>query len=335
MSASTPPPGATAPPPPLAPPEEEFWERYSPHHEFPLSSVGSVALHIGGLVLFILALWLLSRMTITDKTAVPLRAVTLADGDGVEGRGSGGGTNQKENVDPNRQAIPKRNVPEVDLKDMPPEMKPFLPKVPSDQPGLRPEDLPQYSKFAGLDPALRDRLLEGMSGQKGTGPGKGAGGPGPEGAGGGHGNASSSASRGIRWELNFKTQSGEDYLEQLRAMKATLLIPQPKEWDTHKAYRLAEANIRGEDYDIAKLPGLHFIDDDSGSASRLARAMGLDFSPPKFLAFFPKEVEEELAAKERDFRKRKESEIFSTSFRILIRDGRPSITVIEQTPIRK
>jgi hypothetical protein len=118
-------------------------------------------------------------------------------------------------------------------------------------------------------------------------------------------------------------------------MKATLLIPQPSDWKTYKSYRLEDSSLRGEDFDISKMPGLHFIDDDAGSASRLARAMGLNFSPPKFLAFFPKDIEDELAAKEREFRGRKESEIFSTTFKILVRDGRPTIVVIGQEAVRK
>lgn len=325
-----------SPPPPLAPPSEEFWERYSPHHEFPLSSVGSIALHIAGLVAILLALWLLSRLAISDKTPVPNVTMRLADdGNGQEGRGAGGGTDRKEDVDPVRQNNP-RDVPQAKIEEVVPELKKFLPSVPSNQQGLRPEDLPAVPKFAGLDPDLQRKLLEGMNGKKGGGAGEGSGGPGPEGAGSGNSpDPSSSASRAIRWELNFKTQSGEDYLAQLRAMKATLLIPQPSDWKTYKSYRLEDSSLRGEDFDISKMPGLHFIDDDAGSASRLARAMGLNFSPPKFLAFFPKDIEDELAAKEREFRGRKESEIFSTTFKILVRDGRPTIVVIGQEAVRK
>lgn len=334
MSTSAPPPDKSAPPPPLAPPDEQFWDRYSPHHEFPLSSVGSVALHIGALVLFVLALWLLSGLTLSDKTPVPMRTITLADGDGVEGKGGGGGTDRKENIDPIRQNVPK-DVPRPKIEQVVPEIKQFLPKV-ADQNGPKPEDLKNIEKYAGLDPDLARKLLEGASGKKGTGPGDGTGGPGPDGAGGGNkGDASSSANRGIRWELNFKTASGKDYFEQLQAMKATLLIPEPTDFKVYKAYRLATGSLRGEDYDIAQLPGLHFIDDDDGSARRLAQAMGLGFSPPRFLAFFPKDIEDELAKKEHDFRGRKESEIFSTSFRILIRDGKPAITVISQEPVRR
>jgi hypothetical protein len=138
----------------------------------------------------------------------------------------------------------------------------------------------------------------------------------------------------VRWELNFRTQSGEDYLNQLAAMKATLVIPNPPDWKTSKAYsELNPPNPSGQA--ISQLPLLHFVDDDPGSAEKLARALGLGFSPPMFIAFFPKDIEEELATKERAYRGRKESEIFSTKFKILLRDGRPSITVVDQIPVRR
>jgi len=63
--------------------------------------------------------------------------------------------------------------------------------------------------------------------------------------------------------------------------------------------------------------------------------MGLNFSPPKFLAFFPKDIEEELATREREYRGRRENEIFSTTFKVLVRDGRPAIVVTDQVPVRK
>jgi hypothetical protein len=319
----------------LAPPSEEFWDKYSPHHEFPLSSVGSIALHIGGLVLILLALWLLSRLAISDKTPVPNRVMTLVgEGEGNEGRGQGGGEPRKEeNVDP-LQALPKREAPNPEIDNVVKDIAPYLPRVPSVKDGLRPEDLPTPKKIAGLDDATKKALLDGMNGRKGKGPGTG---PGAEGPGGGNAtDPSSSANRAVRWELNFKTTDGRDYLAQLAAMKGTLVFPQPPNWKSNKVYRnIGASQPTGEPFDMDKLPGLYFVDDDAGSASRLARSMGLEFSPPHFIAFFPKDIEEELATREREFRGRKESEIFSTTFKILVRDGRPTIVVVDQMPVRK
>ena len=49
------------------------------------------------------------------------------------------------------------------------DIKPYLPKVPSNQEGLRPEDLPTPKKIAGLDEEMKKALLDGMNG-RGPGP---------------------------------------------------------------------------------------------------------------------------------------------------------------------
>src|SRR2546427_8360397 len=50
-----------------APAEEPFWNRYSPHHEFPLSSATSIALHVLAFVGLIVAGWVLARMLVKRK----------------------------------------------------------------------------------------------------------------------------------------------------------------------------------------------------------------------------------------------------------------------------
>lgn len=335
MSASSPPPAAKGPPGPLAPPEERFWEKYSPHYEFPLSSVGSVAMHIAAVLLFLAALWLLSRMTFTDKTPVPVRGISLAgEGDGSQGAGSGGG-DPKEDVRPLDLPQNPRHVPEARLNDVKEDISPYLPRNTED--GLRPEDLPSVQKVASLSDDLRRKLLQGSGGNKGAGPAGGKGVTGTPGQGSGtQGDPTSSASRAVRWELIFKTESGRDYVAQLAAMEATLVIPQPPDWKGNKVYRnLGSGRATGEDFNRDQLPGLYFVDDDADSAAKVAKALGQDFSPPLFIAFFPKEVEEELAAKEKAFRGRKEGEIFSTRFKILIRDGKWTAQVTEQIPVRR
>jgi hypothetical protein len=327
-----------APPAPLAPPDEQFWERYNPHHEFPISGVASLALHVGVIVLGILGLWWLSKLMISDKTPVPVREIMVtSEGNGADGAGTGGGeVKPMENVNPlERPMEPSREVPQTVLDN--PIPQDVLPKVPAGE-GLRPEDLSAYKKTNELNDDLRKKLLEGMNGKKGKGPGDGASSTGVDGPGASNtGAANSSSKRAIRWELNFKTENGEDYLRQLAAMKATLVIPQPKDYKTNKAYRdLTSGKGVGEDFDIDKMPGLFFVDDSPDSAARIAKALGLvNTSPPQFVAFFPKEIEEELAAKEKAYRGRKESEIFSTKFKILMRDGKPTAVVTDQTPVKR
>jgi hypothetical protein len=324
-------------PGPLAPPDERFWERYSPHYEFPLSSIGSVAMHVGFLVLFLGALYLLSRMTISDTTPVPMRAISvMGDGDGEDGKGTGGGMEGQENIPLETPMDPMKPVPDVPL-DKIKDIEKWFPKLPAPDEGLRPEELDAAKKIAKLNEDMRKILLDGMNGKKGRGPGDGSSNTGVDGQGSSNtGDASSSQNRAVRWELIFKTENGRDYLNQLAAMRATLVIPNPPNWKTSKAYsELNPPSPNGKSFNTDEMPGLYFVDDDAGSAQKLAAALGLDFSPPLFIAFFPKEIEEELAAKERAFRGRKESEIFSTKFKILMRDGRPFITVVDQIPVKR
>src|SRR5260370_39371183 len=64
-----------------APAEEPFWNRYSPHHEFPLSSATSIALHVLALVFLIVAGWFVASMIEKSKLEVgTLEESTLAGG---------------------------------------------------------------------------------------------------------------------------------------------------------------------------------------------------------------------------------------------------------------
>ncbi len=331
MSTNAAPPAPKGAPGPIAPPEEQFWEKYSPHYEFPLSSVGSLFLHVGGLVVFLLALWLLSKLTTSDSTALPIRVMSVsgdADGPGKEGGEGGSPTENVENPLPMA-----RNIPDADLDKVKEEFKDIVPKIPQQEDSPQLADLKNLEALAKLSEDIRNQLAKGSGGQKGSGENNGKGTSPEKGTGsGGKGDASSSANRSVRWVLEFRTQSGKDYLEQLAAMKATLVITHPD--GTHKAYTNLNAP-KTIPFKREELPDLFFVDDSADSASKIARELGLDFSPKSFIAFFPKDIEEELARKERIFRDRKESEIFETTFKILIRDGQPSITVTDQKTVRR
>jgi hypothetical protein len=294
---------------PPTPPDAQFWQRYSPHHEFSLSSAGSIAMHIGMLAIFVGALWLLANFAVDYKTAVPMRSLTLADGDdngnGLPGQG-GPQQNLEDTLPPGKQ------------QELPPTIKDYLPPIrPLDGQGLRPDQLPTVRDLLKIAKGTRDQLPGGKNGTGGVGPGPGSG-----------------PARALRWELIFLTADGEDYRAQLAAMKATVAIPTPPDWQAYKVFKDLSRPV-AEPFNREELPALFFIDGEADSAGRLARALGLDYSPPNFIAFFPKEIEEELAAKERAFGNLRESDIFSTRFKILVRDGKPSITVVEQIPIKR
>jgi hypothetical protein len=65
------------------PPEERFWKRYSPHHEFPLSAVGSFALHFLGGGGLIAAALLLGAYVNAKRSPVPLQVAAIAGDPGT------------------------------------------------------------------------------------------------------------------------------------------------------------------------------------------------------------------------------------------------------------
>src|SRR5262249_23800161 len=72
------------------PPEERFWQRYSPHHEFPLSVSSSVFVHIVGLVLLVFGgglLWLI--LGNRGDHSLPVDAIAVEGGGGGDPHGLG------------------------------------------------------------------------------------------------------------------------------------------------------------------------------------------------------------------------------------------------------
>ena len=333
MSATATPP--KAPPGPLAPPDEQFWEKYSPHYEFPLSGVGSVLMNVGALAVFLMALWFMARSTASDKEPLPISSKEVLFGDndaGPQGEGAGGGT-KDEAVDTPAAAVPSQPVPEAELKEVTKDLSPYVPNIPNAPDSPKVESLPNIPKLAQLSQEIRKKLLPGAGEKPGTGTGPGSGSTDTPGAGTGtKGDPSSSTNRSLRWTIDFKTGGARDYLNQLIACKAVLAFPFPD-----KSLRVfrdpGAATPVSEPFDKNQLPGIYFVDDTN--AGEIARELGLTHRPTYFICFFPREIEEELAAKERKHRDRKESEIFSTTFSIVIRDGKPDIRVTAQEAVRR
>ena len=310
-------------------PDEEFWERYSPNQEFPLSWAASVAIHIA---LFLLFLFVIRQLSGSDTPPTPpMRAIALID-DGPEGQSGGsdgGSSTPKESVTEEKFEVPVK-VPEARIAEVQNKFSEWAPNM-----NINPElaeklaQSPNMEKFSRLGDKLRKDLLAGLNEGKGGGNGEGKGGPQEKGTASEYGPAAdSSARRSIRWTLNFEVTNGADWLTQFSVLKASLLFPMGKSGDYIKVSDCAKPR---EHQRVTDLPQeSYFVDDRRKSVAEVANACGLDFIPSEFLAFFPKVVEEELAAKERDYRGRAEKDIIETDFRILIRNGKPIITVTGQ-----
>jgi hypothetical protein len=308
------------------PPEERFWKRYSPHHEFPLSSVTSVALHVLVLVLLVVTAWVAVKLGVGEGSRpLPVTAVRVAGGDGgAKGDHTGPGNGDAANLAEDKGTPPEAGKPAagVNLPDLNPgDASPLpLPKF-NDKDGLprRPPTGPALKELDALERAAHEQLLRGLGGPGGGGPGgKGDGPPGP---GTGKGKLTQRQQRLLRWSMTFNTESGEDYLRQLRGIRpgggAILAVPAGE-----KRYRVFRDLTRrpptGEVEDLARLGRIYWVDDRPESVAGLARALGIP-APPAFIALFPQELEEHLAGLEKvrlqqDFPGRTEEDIGETRF---------------------
>src|SRR3954465_5876619 len=79
----------------LVPPDEQFWKRYSPHHEAPLSGVSSVATHVVLILMILLVAWVVSKMRDEDENrSLPVDVVRVqfpGGGGSPGGHGTGPG----------------------------------------------------------------------------------------------------------------------------------------------------------------------------------------------------------------------------------------------------
>jgi hypothetical protein len=121
--------------------------------------------------------------------------------------------------------------------------------------------------------------------------------------------------------MTFTTDSGEDYVRQLRGIRpgggAILAVREGP--GRYRIIRdLSRRPATGEVEDLASLHRLFWEDDRPESVAGLARALGIP-APPAFLALFPQELEDHLAALEKarldqDFPGHTEDDIAETHF---------------------
>ena len=314
-------------------PEERFWKKYSPHFEFPLSSVGSVALHVLVIGLFVIYLAKLLNNG-PDRIPLPMRTVVMNpndDGTGEAAPGSGGAPREAVKQEPG--SPPQPNVPVKPLSKPAVRVNQWVPAL-KDDPAAQAvlADSKPLADLGKINDQIGRKIFEGLNGTNGKGKQPGSGTTDEPGGGTG-GKGAETAKRSLRWTLSFNTRDGQDYLNQLRALKATLIIPQPP--DYAKAFIIKDIGRPQEREPFNGNPDgqMFFLDASPESAAKVAAALGLDFSPPNFAALFPKEIENKLAELERKYRNRKESEIRSTTFKIFVRGGKYEIVVTGQEVI--
>lgn len=322
---------------PGAPPDDSIWVRYSPHHEFPLSSVASVALHVlvgGLLVLGVIYAPKLGCLA-SKEAPVDIGAIEIVPGPNDVARAGGGGGAGGAGAgapDEHVETGPEdKNVARpAELAELPvPQADNFDPL------NLRKLTLPDgrhavananeaMSSLEKVSEAARAKIWKGVGGG-GSGPGTGGGrdrgkdtGVGPGEGDGGRGKLTTQQKRVLRWRMTFDTRSGEDYARQLSALGAILAIPDPADPKQYLVIEdLKQRPAKGQVKDLGQIKRIFWTDDKPDSVASLSRALGFQPVPSHVVAFFPKSLEEKLLAMELKFRGRREDQIQETRFRVV------------------
>ena len=317
---------------PLIPPDEQFWKRYSPHHEFPLSGMLSVIFHVLLFVLIVGGSIFLVRANDKGPIEVGERLSIVDDRQGDNALdGEGGSQFEKREAGPSQNANKSTHVPvsrEPDLKapapttEKPPEMvNPSRTII--EQAETSNTELAKATAKATEE--MRKQILAAPRPPGGR-PGDVLGGtPG--------GRLDDVMARMDRWVLVFETRDGRDYLRQLESLGAILAIPIGE--NQFMVYHdLRSRPLKGQVEAISKIERIFWIDDKPESVRSLAEALQLDRVPVRFVAFFPRQFEEELLRKELRFQNKKEHEIRKTIFQMQRRGNRYEAVVREQILIR-
>jgi hypothetical protein len=315
------------------PMEEPIMIRYSPHHEFPLSTVTSVGLHALVIGLLIIGGILVARLNWGgDVPPPPANAVAMEEpagggGGNPNGVGKGPGDGATEGApdaplpDPNEVLDVRPDSPREHLKEVRKDAS-QLPEF-QDEEGKRliEEGGKEVDKILRLNPEVRKKLKEGLAagfgeGGSGRGGGRGTGiGPGQGGSvGPGSGNAEERVKRTMRWTILWNTRDGKDYIQQLMTFGAILAIPDNTAPDGFLVIRdLSQSPAQPKAEDIAKIHRIYWVGDEPQSVRTLFAALGLP-PPPFYAVFFSPEFEEKLLQLELNYRGKKENEITETRF---------------------
>jgi hypothetical protein len=304
-------------PRPLVPPDEQFWKHYSPHHEAPLSGVTSLAVHLLLIPLLLLAAWVATRLGLQDENrSAEVDVIRIAPNPGgggsrtgVEGGGPNDGSKEKKEESGGSPDEAKKPPPPMpDLPDLTPAEKAQI-KVdfPNDPDALRVVSGAKVNSslrdFFSMSKDLRQALRKATRPAKGKG-GTGTGGGEGSGTGKGVGNGPDSGTlsqrekRQLRWHMSFRTQNGQDYVNQLHALGAYVVLPLSDSPPRFQVIRDLRHPDKGKEDDISALNRMYWTDARPESVAALCQALGIKSGPSRFYAFFPIDLENTLLKRE-------------------------------------
>ncbi|HEV3082037.1 MAG TPA: hypothetical protein VGY66_19810 [Gemmataceae bacterium] len=329
----------------LVPPEERFWKRYSPNHEFPLSSASSALMHLCALGILALG----AHSFANWATPVPIDAIEIGGGggrpDGAEGPAAGQFPHKEDLQDVVNNAAP---APEAPLRgqDLKQVEKPNEKVIEPPNPRLFDDKTAEANRkqLSKLGEQVRDRLnalrrAEASRGIRGPGEEGGEGlGKGPRkgpGAGPGRGNIDKQQERQRRWTMIFNIRDPQDYARQLSALGAYLAVPGSRDGEYLVIEDLTRRPVVARLRNVGDISRMFWIDDKPDAVGPLFRELGYEKIQSYFVAFFPAELEHELLKKELEYKNLPESSIEGTKFQIRRTSGSKGYEVVVISQERK
>jgi hypothetical protein len=322
--------------------EERFWQRYSPHHELPLSSATSITIHVLAIVFMVMSGWLLAKFALADNKILDLDTIVIAGGGGnPEGVGNAAGVGApgapQEAIE---KAIEYGTTPGTFVLPAPSLKKPAfdpLDQILNEKDSRALDQANEAIKgLASLRKEVRQKLVQPLRpGYGRRGPGQGGGTDrgsdkdvGPN-SGPGIDTSGPRDKRLLRWVMKFNTLNGNDYRKQLAALRAILAFPQPD--GSYRVYRnLNQRPAKGEIEDLSTMNRIFWVDEKPQSIASLSQAMGLEPPEGSIIAFFPVELEGKLLRLELAYRGLKEDDIKLTEFKIVAKGGTYEPVVVKQ-----
>ncbi len=319
-------------------PEETFWQRYSPHHEFPLATVGAITI-CGVVIAFLFLVAFLSLFGLNNEVDAPV-GVDVAStepaggGGGFDGLGTGtsplgtkmtemGADDIKRTSTPMRPLDPTPPLVNPDIKpgklDVPPDVKDPSPDAKVFE-GMQ-KEANQIEREQGIEKereknrkAVQKAMANGTGGppggrnSPGSGGGQGGGwgtgvgtGVGPGGGGGPFGNrqATPQEIHAYRWRI-YLSDDIEQHRRTLIAMRVTYVF----EDQAGRQYKVLD--LRRTPVETVAIPRINprevvaWEQRDIRLLRALAQKLQLKFWPSKGIITLPADVEERLAAVERE-----------------------------------
>ena len=324
----------------MVPPPDTFWTRYSPNGEVFISPLSSFIIH--GLLIGIILVGIVGLFGGSKDDSEEIEPVLVGDGT----PGGGGGNVMGETIGAPGLLSKKDDVSE-DLKsdrtvkpDEPtedPKIKaPAAPSLPDD-----PDAVTRIEKQQKQDASRGVYIKDALAGVAGKGKGGGGRGGGMgEGIGLGNGDkwglgpSNKRGRRVQRWEMIFRINGHQDYLNQLNALGTYVGIPD-QNGRLMIVKNLREVPAKWDYEAMIDVNRVYWVDDRPESASGIAELLKIGVIPSMMVCFMPQQIEKDLLKVEMDYAKKygvtKEENITNTQFAVSFRNGKPVFTVKSQT----